>query len=117
MPSYSYFDDTPYCPVPTRSGALASLIRSRSASSLHRHPYAPPPAQPHDEEAAVGDVATTTGAEDDIARLLANEQRLSQILHGPQARSMNLIGKSNPRYRWETYWKREHELRSMPKSL
>jgi hypothetical protein len=65
----------------------------------------------------VGEVATATGVDDELARLLGDEQRLSQILHGPQARSMNLIGKSNPRYRWERYWKGEQELRSMSKPL
>lgn len=117
IPNYSHFDDAPY-PVPTRSGALASLIRSRSASSLYRHPL-PSPTQPQDEEAAAVDAAPATGAagDDDIARLLANERRLSQILQGPRARSMSLIGKSNPRYRWETYWKRDDELRAMPSAL
>lgn len=115
IPSYSYFDDAPYVPVPTRSGALASLIRSRSASSAHRRPLPSTP-PPQDEEAALGDAAAAAAAggdEDDIARLLSNERRLSQILHGPRARSMGLIGRSNPRYKWEQYWKRKHELKSM----
>lgn len=55
--------------------------------------------------------------EDDIGRLLADEQRLSQILHGPKARSMNLLGKSNPRYRWERYWRHEDELKEMKPAL
>jgi hypothetical protein len=55
--------------------------------------------------------------DDDIARLLANEQRLSQILTDSQPRSMNLIGKSNPRYQWDKYWKREEELHAMPAPL
>jgi len=55
--------------------------------------------------------------EDDIERLLRDETRLGQVLRGPQVRSMNLIGKSNPRYRWERYWKQEDELEAMKKPL
>lgn len=55
--------------------------------------------------------------DDDIERLLRDETRLSQILKGPLARSMNLIGKSNPRYRWDRYWKHEDELLAMKKPM
>lgn len=30
---------------------------------------------------------------------------------------MNLIGKSNPRYRWDTYWKSEEELQGMSRKM
>ncbi|KAF4122501.1 Divalent metal cation (Fe/Co/Zn/Cd) transporter [Geosmithia morbida] len=93
-------------PLPTRSGVLASLIRTRSVSSLssagRRHP-------PSDEEACA--------AEDDIERLIHDEHRLNQLLHGSQARSKILIGKSNPRYRWERYWKDEEQLDAMSAPL
>lgn len=56
-------------------------------------------------------------SDDEIERLLHDETRLAQILHGPQVRSMNLIGKSNPRYRWERYWKSEDQLETMEKSM
>ena len=35
----------------------------------------------------------------------------------PQMRSQRLIGNSNPRYRWEQYWKSEEELRHMSKPI
>ncbi|EON65949.1 hypothetical protein W97_05191 [Coniosporium apollinis CBS 100218] len=35
----------------------------------------------------------------------------------PQMRSQRLIGNSNPRYRWEQYWKTEEELKKMSKPL
>lgn len=92
-------------PLPTRSGALASLIRTRSVSSLssgRRH-------QPSDEEACVD--------EDNIERLIHDEQRLNQLLHGSQTRSKILIGKSNPRYRWERYWKDGDQLDAMSEPL
>lgn len=55
--------------------------------------------------------------DEDIERLLRDERRLSRILLGPQARSLKLIGRSNPRYRWERYWKTEEQLRAMKKPM
>lgn len=104
-PSFLSNEDFSY-PVPTRSGALASLIRTRSASSLSsnaRSRYL------QDEEAGF----VRHADEDDIGRLLVDEERLSQLLYGTRARSMNLLGKSNPRYRWEKYWKHDDELQGM----
>ena len=39
------------------------------------------------------------------------------LLMTPQMRSMRLIGYSNPRYRWEQYYKPEEELKSMKKPI
>jgi hypothetical protein len=44
-------------------------------------------------------------------------RRLSDVLNGPQMRSMRLIGNSNPRYHWRQYWKTEEELRKMKKPM
>ncbi|KAF7906447.1 hypothetical protein EAF00_000726 [Botryotinia globosa] len=46
-----------------------------------------------------------------------SERRLSAVLNGPQMRSQRLIGNSNPRYKWERYWKTEEELKGMKKSI
>ncbi|ESZ98294.1 hypothetical protein SBOR_1287 [Sclerotinia borealis F-4128] len=46
-----------------------------------------------------------------------SERRLSAVLNGPQMRSQRLIGNSNPRYKWERYWKPEEELRQMKKPI
>ncbi|PFH55110.1 hypothetical protein XA68_10682 [Ophiocordyceps unilateralis] len=101
-------------PLTTRTGALASLIRNRSSHQSLAGSWPPPSAHRHyhavDDEEARHD-------EDDIERLLRDGTRLSQILKGPQVRSMNLIGKSNPRYRWDTYWKTDEELQVMDKPL
>ncbi|KAI6785996.1 Metal tolerance protein-like protein [Emericellopsis cladophorae] len=100
-------------PLPTRSGHLASLLRSRSATSLnnlHR------PKSQQDEEAGPRP-GWNRDDEEDLGRLLMDEHRLSQILHGPQQRSMSLIGKSNPRYRWDRYWKSDQELAAMSKPI
>lgn len=115
-PSLLSIDDNHHhYPLATRTGTLASLIRSRSQQSLTGS--WPPPPHRHgtdDEEAGLW----MRHEEDDaIERLLKDEGRLSQILQGPLARSMNLIGKSNPRYRWEKYWKHEDELATMKKPM
>ncbi|CAI6098279.1 unnamed protein product [Clonostachys chloroleuca] len=105
-------DDASPFALPTRSGALQSIIRSRSNSSLSSKYRA----QGNDEESGPRS-SWYSEQDDDITRLLANEQRLSQILCGSQARSMSLIGKSNPRYRWERYWKNRDELKTMSKPV
>jgi hypothetical protein len=50
-----------------------------------------------------------------------DERRFSDaalaVLMSQQMRSMRLIGNSNPRYRWEQYWKTEEELKDMKKPL
>ncbi|KYK55471.1 cation diffusion facilitator 10 [Drechmeria coniospora] len=115
-PSLLSLDDCHHhYPLGTRTGTLASLIRSRSQQSITGSwPPQPPRQQPvEDEESA----AWPRHDEDDIERLLRDETRLSQILLGPQIRSMNLIGKSNPRYRWERYWKQDEALGTMKKPL
>lgn len=66
-----------------------------------------------DEEAAIA--RAREGEE--ISKLLQDERRLSQLLYGPGDRSMGLIGKSNPRYRWDKYWKPEEELKTMSKPM
>jgi hypothetical protein len=48
------------------------------------------------------------------------ERRISNpasILNTPQMRSQRLIGNSNPRYKWEKYYKDVEELRSMKKNV
>jgi hypothetical protein len=42
---------------------------------------------------------------------------MSAILNSSHMRSMRLIGNSNPRYRWERYWKTQDQLASMPKDM
>lgn len=116
-PSLLSIDDNHHhYPLSTRTGTLASLIRSRSQHSVTGAGSWPPSAhrQSFDDEEAAN---WTRHEDDDIERLLRDETRLTKILQGPQVRSMNLIGKSNPRYRWERYWKNEDELMSMKKPL
>ncbi|KAB5580783.1 hypothetical protein GE09DRAFT_1083656 [Coniochaeta sp. 2T2.1] len=134
-------DAAPNPPASKGHGALASLIRNRSAASLH-NPNRPgsiremaggPRPSGDDEEAALGASGTLNpnplaapdwsvfgrmhsheqADEPEQQRRLAEERRMSAILNTPQVRSMRLIGNSNPRYRWERYWKTPADLREM----
>ncbi|TLS27616.1 hypothetical protein PpBr36_05403, partial [Pyricularia pennisetigena] len=102
-------DDHPFPVAPKGNSALASLIRSRGSFTSLTHP-----AGPHDEEA--GAYADDVDA-DEHNRARDHERRLSAILNGPHMRSMRLIGKNNPRYQWEKYWKTEEELKQMKKPI
>ncbi|KAF2446566.1 hypothetical protein P171DRAFT_356725 [Karstenula rhodostoma CBS 690.94] len=92
----------------TRSGQLQSLI-SRRPSTLR---------SPRSLRGRRG----SDSSDDDfdelrhslIAQDLASERRASigaHALHTPQMRSQRLIGNSNPRYKWERYFKTEDELK------
>lgn len=121
-PSLASLEDSHYhSHLHTRTGTLTSMMRSRSQQSL-TSPRAAAAWHSHhisdDDEPPRGRSRPRAGGEDDdIERLLRDETRLTQILQGPQVRSMNLIGKSNPRYRWERYWKDEDQLESMSKPM
>lgn len=120
-PWLSHEDSFHSSPLHTRTSTLTTLIRSRSQQSLSS-PRQSPPVPRHlveDEEtgAIIRNLRLRNEDEAAIERLLRDERRLSQILHGPQARSVRLIGRSNPRYRWEQYWKTEEELDTMRKPM
>ncbi|KAK7748417.1 hypothetical protein SLS62_008573 [Diatrype stigma] len=78
----------------------------------------PVPSLLDDEE--TGLLNSIAGSEyDDLnsPRSLAEERRLSQVLHSAPMRSMRLIGDSNPKYNWTRHWKTEEELRTMTKPV
>jgi hypothetical protein len=45
------------------------------------------------------------------------EDRKASLIMTPQMRSQRLIGNSNPRYRWEQYYKTEKQMEIMTKAL
>ncbi|KAL2072489.1 hypothetical protein VTL71DRAFT_11832 [Oculimacula yallundae] len=100
-------------------GTLVSLIKSRSSQSLHTMPRRGSSVawnrDPVDDEEA-GERRSREFDEGEDYKSL-DERRLSQILNGPQMRSQRLIGNSNPRYKWEKYWKTEEQLKTMKKPL
>jgi len=124
-------DETTTSPLTSKGqGALASLIRNRSATSLYKPGKAGSirgvAQQADEEDPALGSSTghqdwfvfrgTRDDPSDDPARR-AEERRMSAVLNTPQMRSMRLIGNSNPRYRWEQYWKTEEELKGMKKKI
>ncbi|KAF1972237.1 hypothetical protein BU23DRAFT_164487 [Bimuria novae-zelandiae CBS 107.79] len=92
----------------TRSGQLQSLI-SRRPSTLRSS---------RSGRERRGSVSSDDDLEDFrnslMAQDIASERRASvgaHVLHTPEMRSQRLIGNSNPRYKWERYFKTEEELK------
>lgn len=99
-------------------GTLGTLIRNRSHNSLQnmRRPSSFRGRETNDdEEIAWGHRISNEESEDPRRNL--DERRQSAVLLGPQMRSQRLIGNSNPRYKWEKYWKTEEELKPMKKPM
>lgn len=100
-------------------GTLTALIKNRSSSSLytmHRRASSFRGRDTTDEE----EIGGSNGGyrDEEFENFRHNEERrMSAMLNGPQMRSQRLIGNSNPRYRWERYWKTEEELKPLKKSL
>lgn len=118
-------DPYPYPYTPHGTGALATLIRNRSQTSMRdaQHKGVGPFHFGGDEGDDDDDDADDTTrllrhhSNDSPRRQTAEERRLSQIIFSPQMRSMRLIGNSNPRYQWDRYWKTQDQLKSMTKPL
>ena len=106
-------------------GTLSALINSRSNTSLHnmhRRPSSFRGRETPDEEdtppTPLGRSRKLSFRDEEIEDFRrSDERRLSAVLNGPQMRSQRLIGNSNPRYRWERYWKTEEDLKPMKKPL
>lgn len=102
-------------------GTLTSLIKSRSHTSLQHLSRRPSSLRGRDtpdiedadplSRSISRRTSTRPDVEDEFRR--SEERRMSAVLMGPQMRSQRLIGNSNPRYRWEQYWKTEEELKTM----
>ncbi|KAI0970371.1 hypothetical protein F4678DRAFT_137516 [Xylaria arbuscula] len=103
-----------------RQGSLSQLL-SRSHPSLHNYGSSWRGGVTDDEEALLAHATPSHGlsdsGDDEHRRSHADERRLSQILNSGAVRSMRLIGNSNPRYKWERYWKSEEELRTYSKPV
>jgi cation diffusion facilitator family transporter len=102
-------------PLSTRGQRLPDLLQQRSSTPFglrdRRSSFAR-----SDEEAR--------GPRDELPRPSVlgevDARRMSlgpEILMTPQMRSMRLIGNSNPRYKWQQYYKTEDELKKMKKPI
>jgi hypothetical protein len=105
----------------TRGQRLPSLIQSRSSNALstlgkyRSRLNSSQGISTGDEEArpAQDEIRRPSLTEIDARRMSAN----ADILNTPHIRSMRLIGNSNPRYRWQKYYKSEDELKKMKKPI
>ncbi|KAK4569969.1 hypothetical protein LTR86_002939 [Recurvomyces mirabilis] len=126
-------------PLSTRSAGLQGLIQSRSSTNINaqRGPWtnkrrrssfgneeAPRRSQdserPDEARPRRRGSAVNSGMESGDEYYDEHDRRMSNaghILYTPQMRSQRLIGNSNPRYRWEQYWKTDEELKPLPKKL
>lgn len=87
-------------------GALSNLIKNQASQSADTRDARRGSFDRDEEQADVR-----------IVRTSMDERRLSAVLNTPQMRSARLIGKSNPRYQWEQYWKPAEELKKMKKPI
>ncbi|KAL5121701.1 hypothetical protein ACEQ8H_000388 [Pleosporales sp. CAS-2024a] len=97
----------PSTTISTRGSHLPSLFRGRRASGR---------ASLTDDE---DDVEAVRGAPNmpydrDLER---RSSIAASILNTPQMRSQRLIGNSNPRYKWEKYYRSDEELQGMRKPI
>ncbi|KIV95389.1 hypothetical protein PV10_03053 [Exophiala mesophila] len=137
--------EEPSTAVSTRGQRLPSLIQSRSTASLFTLPRRPRSERRNsvhsinsdtEVDPLVGDeLVLGGGGSNDSATASPlhrkwhhsyqapqeiDARRMSlgpEILMTPQMRSMRLIGNSNPRYRWQQYYKTEEQLSKMKKPL
>ncbi|KAJ8609979.1 hypothetical protein MRB53_038819 [Persea americana] len=124
----------------TRGAALPSLIQSRSSTSIvdlrktagrrRRSSFGEDLSRSHTVEgrdhgrdradSQLFSIGQHHGSIDgDFGPLLTPglDQRRLSILMTPQMRSQRLIGNSNPRYKWQKYYKSEEELKKMKKPV
>lgn len=115
-------------PVSTRGQRLPSLIQSRSSNSLFTLPRRPRSERRgsfHSHHSTEDEEHGPVEEQELLARKWSHlteidARRMSlgpEILMTPQMRSMRLIGNSNPRYRWQRYYKTEEELKKMTKPI
>ena len=108
--------------ISTRGQRLPSLIQSRSSTSLFTLQRASPRRRASFHNPDDGD-EESHGLLDERRRPHfpdTDPRRMSmgsEILMRPEVRSMRLIGNSNPRYRWQQYYKTDEELDKMKKPI
>jgi divalent metal cation (Fe/Co/Zn/Cd) transporter len=120
-----------------RTQRLPSLFQTRSTTSLfnyerrieqpaalkRRSSFHSASSVDEDPERGLDDELPSMGEGSPLRRRITHDtdpRRMSlgpEILNTPQMRSMRLIGNSNPRYRWQQYFKTEEQLKEMKKPL
>ncbi|WPG97318.1 metal tolerance protein 3 [Acrodontium crateriforme] len=106
--------------VQTRSHSVRRRATGRRRSSLDENEFQTQRGFDSDHEVAAEPLHKSQSTSGWGFGDYSEERRSSMaasILHTPQMRSQRLIGNSNPRYRWEKYFKNEDELKAMSKPL
>ncbi|KAK0915471.1 hypothetical protein LTR91_006710 [Friedmanniomyces endolithicus] len=118
--------------LPSRNQGLPGLISSRSQTNIaalrgqrmrRRRSSAgddDPPRGSQESERPRDLEAGRRGTFNESNEDWMHDRRMSNaasVLMTPQMRSQRLIGNSNPRYRWEKYWKKDEDLKNLPKPL
>lgn len=98
-------------------GVLGALLRTQSSSSLQQGRQSVVWNRDDEEQPGPRLSQDGDGMIEDLHHRSAEDRRLSELLYGPHMRSQRLIGNSNPRYRWERYWKTGEELGAMRKPM
>jgi hypothetical protein len=109
--------------ISTRGQYLPSLLRNRSGTNLSKLGAS------FDRKASLlslrrnsEDIESGPAVRDENASAedKDRDRRMSaamNVLMTPQMRSQRLIGNSNPRYKWERYWKSDEQLKKMRKPI
>ncbi|KAF2219759.1 hypothetical protein BDZ85DRAFT_40882 [Elsinoe ampelina] len=110
----------------SRGHLLPQLLQNRNSASYADLPkLAVSPGRPRRRPSSI-DTGPRRGEDDGEAQqdsdweTLGSDRRRSlapPAMLTPQMRSQRLIGNSNPRYRWERYYKSEEELKKMKKPI
>ncbi|KAF1947072.1 cation diffusion facilitator 10 [Clathrospora elynae] len=98
--------------ISTRGQYLPSLLTTRRPSTIRSNERRGSDTEDDDIEAYRHGLAMSFDRDNDRRSSIG-----AQVLHTPQMRSQRLIGNSNPRYKWEKYYKRDEELRGMKKPI
>ncbi|QDS70243.1 hypothetical protein FKW77_007279 [Venturia effusa] len=109
-------------PLSTHGRNLQGLMRSLSSTPHRRNSILRSHDPYSDDEGGRADLEGRRSWDDGFEerRIPGEERRLSNaaaVLMTPQMRSQRLIGSSNPRYRWERYFKTEEELKQFKKPI
>jgi hypothetical protein len=116
-------------PMPPRHGqALPSLISSRSSASIYKAKKKRSLSRSYQHDDLENGYTDGEQSHDESVPMppsdfpikrggLKKDDRKASLIMTPQMRSQRLIGNSNPRYRWEQYYKTDKQMATMTKPL
>jgi len=97
-------------PTRRRRSSFGEDLQRRSTESRDRHTL-------DGQDLELGRQKSFQPVWGDSSSMHGLDDRRMSVLFTPQMRSQRLIGNSNPRYRWEQYFKTDEELKHMKKPV